>query len=402
MDNIKIIKDFINFKLNENIADNEINENTALHYHRILEPLSKSLKQKSFKKATESDILSYLSHYSSTTKNVRIPMLKAFYRWLYNLDEDDKLPDCIRRIKKSKKASNKDDIEYREKTITEIEYDKIIEFTPKLVQKAITETFHNFGIRLSELHSMKSQDVQYDKGITKITVRKSKTKTRDVIFEGRSEHLLKYHETYYPYKDQKNKPLWIFGTQHKPYTKSGIERFIGRNSINAIHRHITPHDFRHTAITRARANNVPPTFIETNFGFTKDSTMMNIYDHNKIKDYEEWLRQRNKEIEPSYTIQKRLYEESTIKQQEQIAQLKKQFNTLQNGFDVYNEFINEFIIKPLDKGTDLKNIDVPNHTFNTSIKLVNEPELKEAIRQKKVKYNLEKDFPKKKQNQVKF
>jgi site-specific recombinase XerD len=327
MNNNKTIEDFINFK----IVNMEINEESEIHYRRVLKALNKDINKKSFRNATESDIQNHLSHYAPSTRNTRIPMIKVFYRWLYNLDEYDKPPECVRRIKKSKKASNKDEINYRERTITEIEYDRIIDFTPRLVQKAITETFYNFGTRLSELHSMKSQDVKYEEGITKITIRESKTKTRDIIYEGRSEYLLKYYETYYPYKNQKNKPLWVFGKQNKPYTKSGIERFIGRISKRAINEYKTPHDFRHTSVTNARANNVPLPHIESNYGYTHGSSMMKIYDHNKTKDYEEWLRKRTKKIEPSFTVQKKLYEKVTIKQQKQINELKEKIEILEKN-----------------------------------------------------------------------
>jgi integrase len=393
MTNTKKIDDFINFKTNENLSDNEITENSALHYRRVLNALNKSLKNKSFNKATEQDILNYLSKYKPSVKNVRIPMLKSFYRWLYNLEEDDKLPECIRRIKKSKKASKKDDIEYRERIITEFEYKRVIENTPKLVQKAIIETLYNFGIRLSELHSMKSQDVKYKDGITKITVRISKTKTRDVVFNGRSKLLLKYHETYFPYKNQNNKPLWIFGIQNKPYKKSGIERFISRISLRAINRHITPHDFRHTAITKARANNVPSTFIEANFGLTKNSSMMKIYDHNKTKDYEKWLREKQQKTKPEYEIMEKSLEESTQQNEILIHTIQNQIKQFQIGFEAYNEFIEEYLLKPLGNGIDLRKIDHIKHLFKTCENMVDEPEIKEQIRQRRTRYNLKKDYP---------
>jgi integrase len=297
----------------------------------ILTTLERQLKNKPFKKAEEKDIIEYLKKYSNKTKDTRIIFLKKFYRWLFDIEKGERLPDCIRRIKTTVKSPMHyyNDTKYRERVITEEEYEKLIAFSQKIMHKAIIETLYNFGCRASELLSMNANHVSYDGKITKITVTNSKSIPRDIVYKGRSKILLQWYESYQHFKGQKNKPLWTNyqKNKHNRYTINGLEKAITVISKRAGLRHITAHDMRHTAITNSRNQNIPLTHLETNYGFTHGSTMIRIYDHNKTKDYEKWLDQKQEESNPTYELVKEQRDKAKNKEKE-IDDLKEEMKEM--------------------------------------------------------------------------
>ena len=96
-------------------------------------------------------------------------------------------------------------------------------------------------------------------------------------------------------KGQKDKPIWIntFFKSNKRFTRGGILQIIDRTAKRAgIERKVNCHDFRHTSISRDRSNGVPVSHIETKHGLVHGSLVMQIYDHNKAEDYENFLRKK--------------------------------------------------------------------------------------------------------------
>jgi len=327
--NEEIIKNYEEFR---RVIENASDKTWTSEFYTF-KKLDEYVKEKPFKKLTELEIAKYLERYSRKTRITRITILTKFYRWLYKLDHDEKLPDCIRNINKNRKTImeiyDDDDIKYRERVVTEEEYQRLIDCAYKLMHKAMIETLYNFGCRASELLSMNGNDVVYNGNVTKIKVRESKTKAREIIFSGRSEYLMKWFESYAPFKNKRDKPLWTNYQQrykNERFTINGLGKSIRVISERAGLRKITPHDFRHTAITRARNEGVPDTHIETNFGLKKDTRMMKIYDHNGIKDYEDYLKDRQEEIKPTYEQLEKKYKDKDEKQQNEIDDLKDKLN----------------------------------------------------------------------------
>ena len=303
---------------------------------------------KPFKDATEEDVMKFLNLYKETTQNTIIGRLRPFYRWLFDIDNGDPLPACIKRIKNRKRDTN---IEYRERIITPNEYQRLIDFTSKPVHKAIIETLYLFGVRISELLSMTSTDVKYDGKNTKITIRESKTKTRDVLVKGRAEHLLTYFESYQLFKGQEGKPLWV-GREGK-FTGAGILIMIKRTAKHAgLKRNITNHDFRHTSITRDRNEGVPMTFIELKHGLVHGSLMMQRYDHNKTKDHEAWLNAKRGETPATYKALKEQKESLEQKHEREINNLKTVIGELKGIITDLNEEVHKMddrYMKLIDK-----------------------------------------------------
>ena len=143
VENKIIIEEYLQFRKNvENARDSTLKSESF-----VLLTLDKHLGNKSFKKAIESDIIGYLDKYCDTTKNMRIIFLKKFYRWLFKLEKGERLPDCVRRIKTTVRSPMNyyNDTEYRERIVTEAEYEKLIDSSHKIMHTAMIETLYNFG-----------------------------------------------------------------------------------------------------------------------------------------------------------------------------------------------------------------------------------------------------------------
>ena len=76
----------------------QLSLNTIENQKKIIKLLSKKIN-KPFKKMTEADITRFLKGIAPNTRDYRIIVLKKFFRWLYNLEKDEKLPNCIRNFK---------------------------------------------------------------------------------------------------------------------------------------------------------------------------------------------------------------------------------------------------------------------------------------------------------------
>lgn len=281
-------------------------------YH--LKKLSESLGETLFKDATETQIIEHQKKYAPVTQNTILAILKSFYRWMFDIDKGDRLPDNIRRIKTTKIEI--DETTYRERVITADEYDKILNFATSNMHKAMIETLYNFGPRVSELLSMNAIDAGYDGEFTRITIRESKTKKRLVSHHGRLNHLMNWAETYHPFKNQKNIPMWIntFHGTNDRFSRRGTLNLITRLCKRAgIEKKINCHDFRHTSISRDRSEGIPISHIETKHGLVHGSLVMKVYDHNKSKDFEDWMKRKDDTPqEDSYTTLKAKTDEIEI------------------------------------------------------------------------------------------
>ncbi|MCJ7570587.1 MAG: tyrosine-type recombinase/integrase, partial [Candidatus Thermoplasmatota archaeon] len=280
------------------------------------------LKGKDPKKLTTEDLTNFLEGYKHGTQVNLIIILKPFYRWLFNVEENSDLPDFIKKLKRKNTKIN--ETEYRERVVTAEEFDKMIECAPGPIYRAIIDTLYHFGVRISELLSMESQDVKYDGEITTITVRDSKSIPRDVDYKGRCEHLLKWAETLQPNKNQKGKPMWTGKIKDQLRRQTVWCNIVATAKKAGITRQITNHDFRHTSVTNDRNNGIPLTHIETKHGYAHRTPMMGRYDHNKTADYKAWLKQKKGETEVTYETLKKQKEQLQHQKDIEIETIKKQ------------------------------------------------------------------------------
>ena len=324
-DNQLVIENFLNYKKKNNSSNREdgISPMTIHVYRMDLSALDKKIK-KPFKQMKQEDIEYFLDEYKQGTKNHYIPLFRAFFRWLYTLEEDDTLPDVIRRIKP--RAIKKDEIAFSERVITPEEYNAIIEGCNKPMHRALIESLWISGARKEEIQNIQVGDVSYDGHYTTIKLRVSKTNTREVIHPGRAEHLLKWRETLSPFHDKPDELLFqtYLEGKYKPIDTSYTWEVLDAVCKRLHMRHVKVHDFRHTRATMLLREGIPDTHVKTLLGWTKNSSMLRVYDHNKIKDVKEWMDRKNRNIKPTYELLEKQKNELETKHERELQALKKQ------------------------------------------------------------------------------
>ena len=243
--------------------------------------------------------------------------------------------------------------EYK-RVITTDEYIKLVDSAKSVMHKAIIETLYNFGMRVSELLSMRIGEVEYENGRTKIVIRKSKTDTRNNYCERRLDNLLKWIETYHPSKDSPENKVWLYKGKNgviTELTRSGVLQLVGRISGYAnLSKKVNCHDFRHTSISRDRKNGVPQSIIEQKHGLTHGSKMMGVYDHTGDTEYEKYILNKSKNTPETYETLKRENQkmksnyEIRIKQLEELVKLQEE-KTDERVESRINKFLKETIPK---------------------------------------------------------
>lgn len=298
---------------------------------------------KPLKEATEEDITDFLGNYAPSTRNSLIAMFHNLYRWLFDLEPTDRLPDCVRRLKFRNSAAKRregTEIQKRDRIITPAEYKKILSAARRPQHKAIIETLYLFGVRVSELLSMNAKDVKDTGQLITITVRKSKTKPRDVVINEYPQYLLEWYITYQPFKGQKDKPLWVSDcnrTLDQCLSREGILKIIKRCKERAgIQKNVTNHDFRHTAISRDLENGMPTTLVEAKYGLVHGSKQIQTYDHNTTRELEKYLTEKKQIDRPeTYNAMKR--KKDTLEKQ-----LRKKISSLEQQLQEMNEEMKNF------------------------------------------------------------
>ncbi len=329
-----ILKKYKDFRLGV-LGHKELTVNTQhLQLGKFLRYLNKNPKL-----ATEKDIKNYLTGYKPSTQKNLIAVLKPFYRWLLKKDN----PDCVKNFKRKIKH---DDIQYRERVITDLEYDRILKCASNPRDRAIIETLYLFGVRVSELLSMQSHTTVYDGELTKITIEDSKSKERDVYIKGRASYLMEYVESFQPFRNIANKPLWVGYKNNRLNRVSVLDMIKSCTKKAGIDRKITVHDFRHTSISHDRDMGMPSSHIETKHGLRHGSPMVGYYDHNKEGQFKEYLKNRNEEVEPTYEVLKQKTEE--------IQELKTQLAEHQKFINAFKKMTESYHSLPDDVKKELE------------------------------------------------
>jgi len=350
MDKSKQIQKFL-----ETRAD-EVEPSSLKKIGETLKQFGKHLGKKSFKQATPEDVQSFIRKYSQSCFNPFKSALTMFYRWLYNLEDDERLPECVRMLKSRKsRAIRKQgkEIKIRERLITPEEYQLLIAHAINPYQKAIIEALWLLGPRISELLSMRATDIIETENITKVILRDSKTQPREVPIQETPQYLLEWYHTYQPYKKDKTKPLWA-----SPYGKDTFQtikreavlKMIQRTARKAgITKKITNHDFRHTAISRDLANGMPQSLVESKYGLVHGSDMIQTYDHNGNVQLEEYYNKRPIDTPETRLALERKYKRETEENKNKIDSLEKRLEGQEKTIDKLLQFIEEYQQSEEDK-----------------------------------------------------
>ncbi len=290
-----ILKEFLNFRRSaENMSEITVN-NDFIKLRGFFLYLQK--QGKDWKNPDEQIVLEYLSNYENQSFNMYLSKISVFYKWYFKIDEK---PDFLKRIKfrtQRQFKRTKEHIQKRQRIVTDEEYNQLQQAIHNPRDKALIELFYRTGARKGELLSTTNKSLNIsDDGLTYITVLKSKTQTR--VIPVKTEllpHTEEYFLRYYPYKDRQEEYPLFFSPSNPQKNIIGctvnkiLDRAIEQSDIK---RKITPHDFRHTAITRHCQTTMSRSRIELLYGLEHGSQQLKVYDHTEIEDMAKYIKEQ--------------------------------------------------------------------------------------------------------------
>lgn len=193
-----------------------------------------------------SDIRRYIASNDAlkqSTNSKKLSVLKSFFAWLVDEEVITRNPTSkIRTLKQSKRLP---------KALTSGELEAVRDGCISLRERALVEVLYSTGCRLSEIINVKTDDVDWTTGSTKVIGKGDKE--RVVYLNAKAQyHLRKYLEERRYNEDYCE---YLFTTQRRPYRQlrnksvQDIVEKIGKRAGLSTKLH--PHKFRHTMATLA-------------------------------------------------------------------------------------------------------------------------------------------------------
>ncbi len=241
-------------------------ENTITATNRVLNNFAIQI-DKSFIKVTPIDIKKWLSSMNGISNKTRMYYLQhvsTFFDHLINEGEYNEKNPVTKILKEIRKAPMNP---VRLTIILGVDdVRKIILKASNPRDRALLLLFYKTGIRLSELSSIRIEDIDFDKKI--ITIQKRKGgKTGKVFFDNEAEKWLKAYINTMPKKST------LFGLKIRQL--EDIVKAIGeRAGID----NLNPHAFRHAFTTHLQGNRCHPEVIRELRGDSKRD-MVSYYTH---------------------------------------------------------------------------------------------------------------------------
>ncbi len=182
-----------------------------------------SASKADFDKAERKDIEKIMAElqskgHSAWTIETSKAVIKAFFRWLYDLEANDPLPKCVRWIKRTTPPPTltKNDL------LTKEDIAKMINATDDLMQKTIISVHFESANRNGETLKMTVGSVIFKEEYALIHVGGKMEKKTEIgeKYLMQSYDLLKTYIENHPFRSDPNHPLWIV-TSHIKNKKTG-------------------------------------------------------------------------------------------------------------------------------------------------------------------------------------
>lgn len=242
--------------------------NTIKAYMSYMRSFCEEFYDRDLESITSSQISDYIlklirtKNISSSQQNLRISAIKFYYRQVLGHKE-----------KYLKLSRPKKEIKYP-KVLTFEEVELIFKQCKNLKHKCILMTLYSGGLRRSELINLKTQDIDSQRMLIRITNSKGGKDRYTLLSKKLVVHLRDYYKFYKP----KN---WLFEGRGKEgkYSATSIEN-IFRNALTKanIKKHATPHTLRHSFATHLLERGVNLRYIQELLGHSSLKTT-EIYTH---------------------------------------------------------------------------------------------------------------------------
>lgn len=268
-----IIDEFI-----ESLKSRQASANTLSSYERDIVKFDKYFKEKNKKifDLTKDDMQEYINYLgesgkSNSTISRSTASLKSFYRYLVNkrLAKENIVDNIV-----VPKVDRKDPM-----ILTSAEIEKLLE-QPDLTElkgqrdKVMLEILYVTGIRVTELVSLRIDDVNFSNGYIRV---KKKSSERHIPLGNRSIKLLKeYMEKVRPLliRTEDEKSLFI-NTNGQKMTRQGYWKILKQYKDQAkIEKEITPHTIRHSFAVHMLQNGADVKKVQELLGHTDVASTM--------------------------------------------------------------------------------------------------------------------------------
>jgi site-specific recombinase XerD len=215
-----------------------------------------------------------------TTQNYHLIALRSFLKYLARQDVQTLAPEKIELAKQgSRDVSFLDASDLARLLEAPMKND-----VPKILQlrdRAILELFFSTGMRVSELASLKQEQVNLKRD--EFTVRGKGDKTRVVFLSHQAKFYLSEYRTLRedesPYLFVRHDRAKAGASEVGPLTPRSIERLVRHYSVAAgIPKHVTPHTLRHSFATDLLMNGADIRSVQAMLGHASITTTQ-IYTH---------------------------------------------------------------------------------------------------------------------------
>jgi len=243
---------------------------------------------KGFREANKDDIIGLVRSiesrpYSAWTKHDYRVVIKRFYQWIRNCDEDSKeYPPEVKWVKTTMCNGNH---KLPEELWSEEEVRKLVEAADHPRNKALIFMLYESGCRVGEISSLRIRCIRFDNYGAVITV-SGKTGMRRVRLVSSVPALSAWLDIH-PGRNDTDSPVWTgIGTKsrNKIIDYRTISAVLKNAAIKSgVRKKANPHIFRHSRATFL-ANHITEAQLKEMFGWTQGSNMAAIYVHMSGRD----------------------------------------------------------------------------------------------------------------------
>jgi len=265
----------------------------VMDYENILIKLSEELKLRYFSRKTVKaytyNIVKFLDWLSKSSKNISNETVKEYFLMLHDKNYD---VNTVRQIRASLDFLFKNVIhepvyinniplpkkkKTLPKVISKTDISKIIKSITNLKHRLMIMIMYSSGLRVSELVSLKRENIDPEKKVIYIMQAKGKKDRVTIMSEKVKKELFNYlckteFRTNYLFEGRKGK-----------YTIKSVQKILEKAS-KAINKKVTPHMLRHSFATHLLESGTDIRYIQKLLGHSRLETTA-IYTHVAKKDY---------------------------------------------------------------------------------------------------------------------
>lgn len=189
----------------------QVNIKSRLNYIITLKKFLGYAPKKPFREFERDDFNKWIKHldgkYRPYTVNNYLMIVRRFFRFVFNLEEDE-TPPCMKGIKKKKIDRGEQETKLRKSILTKEEILKMINMTTNRKYRAMISVLFDSALRKSEFINLKIRSLEIHDDYIDVTV-EGKGGRVDMITLIDSVPYLRDWLSVHPFRNNPKAPLWI-------------------------------------------------------------------------------------------------------------------------------------------------------------------------------------------------